>query len=1266
MRCFILFILFLSFNITLVSSQEKQQIEPYWELLFKNQRDEALAKFQKKQKNTLERDLINEIIEVENGKFKNPEGFVEKISSYADFEYYLYALWNQNFFFDTYLSTGFNKKNSKNIDAVDLNLVKNPTVKESLRYLKSAVAQHNNDWETFYKLNKEVPAIRSWQFCGSFENLNGSGLATEYGPEKNAVSKTDFNANSNGFINWYTLDGRENEAYQYYSNHSEYGSGVNYAQTFISNAKARKAVIRFGSSALTKVWLNDVLIYENTNDGITDLDAYSVKVNLPQGNNRLLIKNADKAGIAYFIVRVTDETGNPLNNLKFSKSYSAYNKSSIAETAPEPLTHPVETFFLNKLKEEPDNFLLTFCLLNTYLRNSKYTEAKAILLPLLESYPNSSFLRKYLSQSYTKEKDYASAKELQKNIEQDDKEYYLSYIYRFQDSRKLFKLPIAEFEKFIQKFANATDLEILKASADLLLHIRKEDKAAVKESLKAIVAEHSDQLSILKIYLNIYSSYLNEDDKAIKVLEDITANYFDYAALKTLARFYTKQDKKEKALKLFEKSYNQVPHDNIFVSDYINYLHQFKKYEESLPYLDQLLSNYPYSFVGMELKGTALEQIGQKKEALKWYKKSLKHNGSNTSLRKKIDDLSNAKNYLDELATANVYDFMAENRDKGVKNNYGYNYLLDESLLQLYTEGGGKSRTRYVVEITSDSGIEALKEVNLGLSGNYHVSKSEIVKPNQKIIPASKSGSNLVFNNLEIGDIIYVDYESSYSNSGRFYKDHVDYFQFDSYNPILKNTLKILVPKGKRFEYEMLNGDIDYKKETLDDYVYHQWESNDQKGMPQQENYMPSLSDISRYVHISTIDSWDDIANWYSDLVRPQMIVNSDVEDAFRKIFPKGVSSMSEDERASKIYYYIMENFSYSHVGFRQSGYVPQKPSKTIKSKLGDCKDFSTLYVTLAQMAKLKSHLVLVLTSDYGRQSMVLPSQDFNHCIAKVFIDGKPQYLELTDNNMPYKAIPTSLENAIALDIPNQKLKDITSGIYKLENIAHSPTVLESNMEYTISDDEHGLTIESVLSGSINSHYASVFKEKNYDVVKKSITDDFQGRIVEDFVVDSVHSIEYELRSPVIKYVSNLTINEKLDEIGSMKVFSIPSVNNAYNTSIIEDDKRNFPIDYLLYENADIYKSSYVLKLKDDERFVEIPENAEFSFKKHRFQITYESPKANELHIALVAETSKERIAASEYAAFKSYVKSVLDAKNSLIGFKKSKQPKDVSMNGKR
>ncbi len=1235
---------------------QNTKYEKHWEHLFKNERKEAMAAIRKSKDDEITDFLSKEIIKAENGNFTNPDGFISRLMEYPDFEYYLYALWTQNFFFDNYIESGFNNKNSKNIKDIDLGRIKDPTVLEAMKYLKSIVSRHTNDWAAYYRMNSEMASIKKWQFCGTFENLNGSGLDITYDPESKAYSEEDFNANSNGFINWYGNGDFQKEAYQFYTNHTEYGAGVNYAQTFINNPEDQRVVLRLGSSALVKVWVNDVPILENTNDGITDLDAYNVAFTLPKGENRLLIKNADQSGVGYFIARLTDVDGNQISGITIDRTYKPYNKSSKQSLQPVEIDNSVEAFFKNKVAEKPKDFFYTYCLISTYLRNSKYTEAKKILLPLLKEHGNSSFLRRLLIVSYNLEKDYTSSKELQKNIEKDDDKYYLSYVYRFQESGELFKLPIKEFEKFTDEFKAATDMQILKHSADLMLSIRKEDKSAIKEKLKYITTNFKDQTKLIKLYIALYSDYLNEDENAIKVLETINDLYFDYPAILKLAGFYDKQNKKEEVLRLFRDQYNDVSSSNSYLKDYIAYLHEYKKYEESLPFIEKVLANYPYSFIGMEYMGNALEQLGKKKEALAYYKKSLKHNGASSELRKKIEDLSGTEDYFKELATNDIYDFIAKNRNKGTKNNYGYNYLLDETLVQLYPEGGHRSKNSYVLEITSESGIESMKELDLGLRGNYSITKSEIVKPNKTVVPASKNGSNLVFSNLEVGDIIYVDYESSASSSGRFYKDYVDYFQMDSYHPILKNSLKILVPKEKPFHFKLMNGQVPHQEKKMDDYVCHIWEMDNLKPLEQQEDYMPSMSDVVRYLHISTIDSWDDIATWYSDLVRPQMQINSDVEEAFKKIFPESVDKYFDNEKAERIYYYLMENLSYSYVSFRQSGFVPQRPAKTIKSKLGDCKDFSTLYVTLAQMAGLKTHLVLVLTSDYGKQSMILPSQDFNHCIVKVFIDGEPQYLELTDNNLPYKSIPTSLENATALDIPNKVVKDIRQGVYLLNNINHDPTVIESNMVYQLGGETHKLKIESVLKGSINSNYAAILKEDNYEVIKTKITDDFKGRLLEDFKMDTIYDIKYDLKSPVISYTSDLTINETMDEIGSMKVFRIPAVNNAYNSGIISDEKRNFPIEYIFYENADIYKSSYKIILAQDEKFVEVPESAGLNYRKHRYNINYELVEPNELHIAIEAHTSKERIDPSEYEAFKSYVKSVLDLKEQLIGYKRLKQ----------
>ena len=216
------------------------------------------------------------------------------------------------------------------------------------------------------------------------------------------------------------------------------------------------------------------------------------------------------------------------------------------------------------------------------------------------------------------------------------------------------------------------------------------------------------------------------------------------------------------------------------------------------------------------------------------------------------------------------------------------------------------------------------------------------------------------------------------------------------------------------------------------------WKRTNIPALSLKEDYSPISSDLKNTIEAGTIKSWSDISNWYSDLVKKNLKSDKITKDTFNTIFPKGTANLSDDEKAKAIYSYIEKNITYSSLDFRQSGYVPQKPSKTITTKLGDCKDVSTLFVALSEYAGLKSNLVLVSTNDNGFNSMRLPSKDFNHCIVQTKIDNKVVFLELTDKYLPYRMLPTSLYNANALVISFDKKENETS---KLISIPFDATI---------------------------------------------------------------------------------------------------------------------------------------------------------------------------------------------------------------------------------
>ena len=1252
-------ILFLYLFNNQVYSQNKAN--DYWDVMLTNKNEKALQVFSKSVKNpnkSIELLISKEILRNENGLITGAsKGFLDDIMKFDDFEYYMYALWNSPYFFDNYLKTGFYDINSKAVKNVDISKIKDKTIFYALKYLRGILERDNKNYKGYKEYISQIPTIKNWQFCGVFENLNKSGYDTNYGPETYAKNDKLFDANSNGTVTWYTPNkDYTEEAYQFFTNHSEFGYGVHYAQTFIKSDEDKRVQLKIGNSSAFKVWLNDVLVYENDTDIGTDLDAYSVNLNLSKGNNRLLIKNAENNGVPYFIARLSDFEGNEISGVSYSSEFADYTKRSKESVNPEKVANKIESYFIKKLQQEPESFFLKYCLIKTYLRNQKFKEANLIINDLMKTHEKSSFLRILKIYTNSFEGNFNAVNEVNKNILLEDPNYYYSLVNKATDSDVLSRMSIAELEEYLAKLTKSTDSPVLKYIAKFVLDIRSEDMSELKKTMSRINDVAADRVEILQKFIPFLDQVFKGEEKSISEYKKVLQRKFSPALLYGLAGFYDKLERKEDVFNLYKDYSEEFPAENEFLFRIINHLHKYKEYKKSLPYIKQVLENYPYSFKAMENMGTALFQLGKKDEAVEFFKQSLIYNNGNTQLLKKVENITRVPNLLEKYSQNDVYSYVETERNKYKDNNYGSNILLDDRNIQLYETGALKNRSTFLYEITSNNGIESYKEYDLGLSGNYSILKSEIIKKNKSIIPAEKTGSKFVFNGLEIGDVIHVSYEVSSTSSGRFYKDFVDSYQFDSESFCLKTKYTLIAPKNLEFEHRVANGELEYSKESIEQYDVHEWKLINAAELPKSENYMPSSADFARFLHISTIESWNEIANWYSDLVRSQSVFNIEVEQKYNEIFPeKDVLSLSEEERARRIYYYIMNNFTYSFVNFKQSGFIPQKPAKTISSKLGDCKDFSTLFATFARKAGLDVNLVLVLTSNYGKKSIILPSQDFNHCIVKVKIDGKDQFLELTDQDLPFRSIPNSLLNATALEIPYKVDNNKNYALFHLTDLAGIPSEMITEMSVKVDDNNtQEMTIDTKISGSLASAYFNILNQDNFEIVKEDVLNDYKSRVGEGLVLDTLTNINAKKGEDFLSYTTKVRLDDKMNEMGSMTFFKLPIVSHAYNADIIDLEERKYPIFYQNYENTNFYSTTYNVEIPEGKKFIEIAENKEFSYQNHSYKITFKSLAENKLQVKIIATTDFKDITTEEYKGFKEYIEKVLKAKDILIGFKKS------------
>jgi hypothetical protein len=1223
-------------------------------LLINNKREEARALFDKQfgKTKTTNIDLLflDALIEEQSGRVSFDASLIKNLEKLPNSQYYIPPFINRDFVLSDISTDACNDMTYTKIDF----LAASPKYKDLpiIKYRKAIFDRKRMQFEAAQKSFEELGAITQWQFCGVFENLNGSGLGIEYEPGIYAKNDKLFDANSNGKIGWYNPKDIENDGYHFFTNEGEYGNGIIYAQTFVDSPQKKSFLLSFGASQGLKIFLNDKEIYYNQDIKKTNLDAYTLKIDLEKGVNRLLFKLSTSGSSDYFSAQLKNLDATIANDLKFNKTYLPYTISNTDAVELEVLKLDYEIYFDNLVKKNPNNLLYKLFQYTVYESNGKYVNAYDAIEGLDKKYPNSSFIASYFIRYYDLVGDETQMKqEIIKNLEKNDINYYYVTFSKFSDSKWLQNSSIADLEtyrdrsqKYKQPFA-----ELM---FNFLIASKKQDVDEMFRLLNEIVMNTDGNEKIKISAATLYISLKNDKAKTIALLEDLANNKIINEVDNLLIKYYNELNDKAAVERIVKRRIKEFSFINSFRNDYITILANENKYEEALAVVNANLSNFPYSFTNMEKKASIYNLMKNNKEAEKYIRQSLTHDSGNGKLRKQLYDISKTPDEIDAVATKDVYKLVKSRRNSKLKSDYGLVLLLDEYIVNVFPEGGRKSRVSYLYEITSETGVERMKEYSLDLDYNT-VIKAEIIKPNGTIAPAEEGNDLLVFSNLKVGDVIYIEYERIENGTGRFYKDFNLSCYFDSDYPSTEAIFALITPSDCIYYTNFNNGQIVPTTKKLKDKNCSIWKRSNIPALALKEDYAPVSSDLTNAIEVGTVKSWSDITNWYSDLVKKNLKEDKITKNTFKTIFPKGITNLSDDQKAKAIYTYIEKNITYSSLDFRQSGYVPQKPSKTITTKLGDCKDVSTLFVALSEYAGLKSNLVLVSTNDNGFNSMRLPSKDFNHCIVQTKIDGKIVYLELTDKYMPYRMLPSSLYKANALVISFDKKENETSDLIKIPFDDAIQNVLKTSSVITLDDKSKVFVNTHTVEGSTKSYYNELFSDATTKEIRdKEIEKGYNKQLQKVVSLQSVKLVSNEMFDRALTYETKFSISENLQKVGTLKITEIPFIDKVYTRDVIAAENRKFDINYFDYENNNKYDSEVILNIPEGKKFSEIPESKTYSFKNQSYSLKFELLKNNSLKIKREVSILWDNIKPNDYLEYKKYVEEIIASEEQIVGFK--------------
>jgi transglutaminase-like putative cysteine protease len=177
------------------------------------------------------------------------------------------------------------------------------------------------------------------------------------------------------------------------------------------------------------------------------------------------------------------------------------------------------------------------------------------------------------------------------------------------------------------------------------------------------------------------------------------------------------------------------------------------------------------------------------------------------------------------------------------------------------------------------------------------------------------------------------------------------------------------------------------------------------------EPNMPPYMEIADFVSVSSIDRWEELGDWYEDLIGGALTVDDELTAAARKAT---MGAKSTAEKVRRLYELVVRETRYVGIELGIHGWRPYPVVEVFRRKYGDCKDKASLLIALLHAVGIEGRIVLVRTADLGEVPSRPPSMWlFNHAIA--YVPELDLYLDGTSEFGGWRELPALDQGALGL-----------------------------------------------------------------------------------------------------------------------------------------------------------------------------------------------------------------------------------------------------------
>lgn len=1101
----------------------------------------------------------------------------------------------------------------------------------------ASILRQIGELEEAIELWNTLGVVDTWSVIGPFENISASGHDRQFAPEREYDVQATYQGKGKYPAKWLVdpvlrID-RWLDFFQFYP----FGTATYYANTFVHSESNQTVYLRLGVSGSYKVFLNDQLVADDFEERDNGADTYVIKMDVAKGWNRLLFKiSGSETGGINMMARITDKSGNQLPNLKYSNALQQYPNNHVANasTSVNAVESAIQQLY-EANKDKPEYGLLYTYLL---LKEDKAEEADIVLAHLEEMFPkNSAFISAQMEANARsgQSEDNTTLLESLRDIDPD-----LPAILIYEIELALESKNVDEAEEFFRKYEKLYQHSGTVTTLRLQMYAVKDQYDRMLELIKDEYDENPKSVYWASLYARVIYEETKNPRKLIGVYEDLVDDNFLADPLETLAGMYLNNDNFSDWKEIMEQLVAMYPSETYYIDEMADVYTSMREFDEAEKLYKKALEICPGCTGYLSDLGDMYELDDKSDKALEVYKEALNRVPTMYQLRDKIRKLEEKAPVFEVFAKVDV-DSLIEHVSR-TQEDYPDNdvvLLLDETRRVVYPGGTSEYIVERVYQVLNKDGVDNIKEYSAWYNGyreNLTIEQAKVHKQNGVEIDADESGNSVVFKELEVGDYAYIRYRVRSYSRGRLAGHFWDECYFSSSTPTELIRYSMYTPKDFDFSYNLHNSDMKPVVTDLGSHEMYVWEMKNLEGLKWEYSMPRSLADVGIVLYISSVPDWEYMVDWYADLTASKHRSSHEVRKTVASII-EDPSKLTREEKIHAVYNFITENIRYSSVSFRQSGLIPQKSRDVLKTKIGDCKDVSTLFITMLRELDIEAYYVLINTRDNGKNAGALPNIGFNHCIAAVEDDrGEMQYYDLTAEHHVPGTLPTSDLGGFSLLIKDGKGKP-----FYMPREPFIPSTISRQSDVIVNEDQSiSVTTKSLKTGNVSASMMYYYKEKGEQDRLRDMTEtlagDFPNVSMKSFVLGehnkSTSELEYEYSFEVPDYLSNA---------GSIMMLKLPWSDPFEADRALSYDVRQF--DYLYWPYADTLTQELSITLPAGYQPLELSEPIVYSndVADYSMKLTFKDGK---LFATRRLINKKYEVTTDQYAEFKEFYNKCLKA----------------------